>query len=124
MRPRWGFNPTSPQHAAGMRVEPPPSLACAIGTMPAATAASLPPEEPPVVRDWSHGLRVGPKRAVSVVGRMPHSGSVVVPTITNPAALRRATTLWSYGAAKSPMKFAANVSRRPAIARLFLIAIG
>ena len=62
-----------------MRVEPPPSLACAIGTMPAATAVAEPPEEPPLVRVGSHGLRVGPKRLVLVHGRMPHSGSVVDP---------------------------------------------
>src|SRR3954464_7399842 len=94
-RPRLGLSPTRPQQDAGMRVEPPPSLACATGTMPDATAAALPPDEPPVVRDWSHGLRDAPKRAVSVVGRMPHSGSVVVPTMTKPARLSRATTLWS-----------------------------
>ena len=46
-RPRVGLSPTSPQQAAGMRIEPPPSLPCAIGTMPAATAAAAPPEEPP-----------------------------------------------------------------------------
>jgi len=38
-----------PQHDAGMRIEPPPSLACAIGTMPEATAPALPPDEPPEV---------------------------------------------------------------------------
>ena len=47
-RPRDGLSPTSPQHAAGMRIEPPPSLACAAATMPAATAAAEPPLEPPV----------------------------------------------------------------------------
>ena len=78
-----------------MRVEPPPSLACAIGTMPEATAVAEPPDEPPLMRSRSHGLRVAPKRFVCVQGRMPHSGSVVVPTITKPAAFRRATTLWS-----------------------------
>ena len=62
-----------------MRVEPPPSVAWASGTMPAATAVAEPPEEPPGVRVGSHGLRVGPKRAVSVTGRMPHSGRVVDP---------------------------------------------
>ena len=124
MRPRWGLSPTRPQQAAGIRIEPPPSLAWAIGTIPAATAAADPPDEPPVVRDWSHGLRVAPKRRVSVVGRMPHSGSVVVPTMMKPAALRRATTLWSYGARKSPMNSAAKVSRLPLTARLFLMAIG
>ena len=43
-----------------MRTEPPPSLPCAAGTMPAATAAPAPPEEPPGVRSGSQGLRVGP----------------------------------------------------------------
>ena len=28
-RPRWGLRPNSPQQAAGMRIEPPPSVACA-----------------------------------------------------------------------------------------------
>ena len=60
MRPRAGLRPTRPQHAAGMRIEPPPSLAWAIGTMPDATAAAEPPEEPPVVRAVSHGLRAAP----------------------------------------------------------------
>ena len=95
MRPRCGLRPTRPQHAAGIRVEPPPSLACAMGTMPAATAVAEPPDEPPLVRAGSQGLRVGPKRLVLVHGRMPHSGSVVEPTTTKPASFRRRTTLWS-----------------------------
>ena len=78
-----------------MRSEPPPSLPCASGTMPAATAAALPPDEPPGVRVVSHGLRVGPKRRPSVTGRIPYSGIVVVPTTTAPAARSRRTTLWS-----------------------------
>ena len=32
---------------AGIRMEPPPSLACASGTMPEATAAAAPPDDPP-----------------------------------------------------------------------------
>src|SRR5438105_2659443 len=59
-RPRDGFSPTSPQALAGMRIEPPPSLACATGVRPAATAAADPPLEPPGVRVRSHGLQVGP----------------------------------------------------------------
>ncbi len=70
-----------------MRIEPPPSLAWAIGTMPAATAAAEPPLEPPVVRGESHGFRAAPKRRGSVVGRMPNSGVLVLPTITSPARL-------------------------------------
>ncbi len=63
--------------------------------MPAATAAAEPPEEPPGVRSVSHGLRAGPWTRGSVTGRIPYSGSFVVPTITKPAARIRATTLWS-----------------------------
>ncbi len=48
-RPWVGFRPTSPVHDAGIRIDPPPSLAWAIGTMPAATAAAAPPLEPPGV---------------------------------------------------------------------------
>ena len=58
-RPRLGLSPTRPQHEAGMRIDPPPSLACATGTIPEATAAAAPPLEPPAERVGSHGLRVG-----------------------------------------------------------------
>lgn len=46
---RDGLKPNRPQHDAGIRIEPPPSDACASGTMPAATAAAAPPLEPPGV---------------------------------------------------------------------------
>src|SRR3954453_12280658 len=49
-RARVGLRPTSPHSDAGMRIEPPPSLACAIGTSPAATAAADPPLAPPAGR--------------------------------------------------------------------------
>src|SRR5436190_14377905 len=38
VRPRVGFSPNVPQAADGMRMEPPPSLALATGTIPDATA--------------------------------------------------------------------------------------
>jgi hypothetical protein len=45
---------------AGTRIDPPPSDACAIGTMPPATAAAAPPEEPPAERSRfkAEGLRL------------------------------------------------------------------
>ena len=43
-------------------MKPPPSVPSAIGSMPSATAAALPPDEPPLFLDGSKGLRVGPKR--------------------------------------------------------------
>ena len=66
--------------------------------MPAATAAALPPDEPPGVRAGSQGFRVR-----SVTGRIPHSGIAVVPTTIAPAARSRRTTLWSCVARTSRM---------------------
>src|SRR6266852_9203337 len=66
-RPREGLIPKSPQHDAGMRIEPPPSLPWASGARPAATAAAAPPLEPPGVRDVSHGLRQSPFSSDSVI---------------------------------------------------------
>jgi hypothetical protein len=40
MRPVPGLNPNTPFIAAGMRIEPPASLACARGAMRLATAAA------------------------------------------------------------------------------------
>lgn len=47
LRPRLILRPNNPQHDDGMRIDPPPSLADAIGTSPAATAAAEPPLDPP-----------------------------------------------------------------------------
>src|SRR5690606_41296315 len=57
-RPWLAFMPTRPLKLAGIRIEPPPSLAVAIGTWPAATAAALTPDDPPGVRSVFHGTRV------------------------------------------------------------------
>src|SRR5699024_12316197 len=46
VRPRVGFNPTRLVTDAGIRIDPPPSLAPAIGTTPEATSAEAPPLEP------------------------------------------------------------------------------
>ena len=87
LRPRLGLRPTSPQFEAGVRIEPPPSLALAAGTMRAATAAAEPPLEPLEVRSRFHGLRVGPNSSGSVTLVTPSSGVLVLPKITRPAAL-------------------------------------
>ena len=85
-RARVGFSPTTPQHAAGERIDPPPSLAWAAGIMRAATAAAAPPLDPPAMREMSQGFRVGPWSKGSVLGFSPNSGALVRPTITRPAA--------------------------------------
>src|SRR4051812_11753782 len=85
-RPRDVFSPTSPHALAGRRIEPPPSLACATGTSPAATAAADPPLDPAGLRFGSQGLRVGPNDTGSVVAVNPSSGVLVRPTTTKPAS--------------------------------------
>src|SRR5690606_12173198 len=97
-RPRADFSPTSPQAAAGIRIEPPPSLACAAGAIPAATAAAAPPDEPPALRRGPHGPRAGGATSGSVYGGSPRSGVVVLPTMSVPASRSRMVTPSSAGA--------------------------
>src|SRR3984957_5974170 len=80
-----------PQHAAGMRLDPPPSVPMPIGARPPAPAGGAPPLDPPQVRVRSHGLAVRPKSGASVKHLWPNSGVVVLPTRIAPAAFSRAT---------------------------------
>src|SRR5258708_9103163 len=73
LRARVGFNPNTPEAEAGMRIEPPPSLACATGRMRAATAAAAPPDEPPGESARLHGLPVGPDTRHSVGCSRPNA---------------------------------------------------
>src|SRR5207247_4963383 len=91
-RPRDGFRPNSPQQAAGIRIEPPPSLPWAIGHIAAATPAAAPPLDPPGVRFVSHGLRQAPLSSDSVTGIEPNSGVFVFPSTRKPASRIRRTT--------------------------------
>jgi hypothetical protein len=75
-----------------MRIDPPPSLAPAIGTIPAATAAAAPPDDPPGVCARFHGLRVTPVAFGSVTALVPNSDVAVLPKITSPASSHRCTT--------------------------------
>ncbi len=68
IRPRCGLMPTRCVHAAGIRTLPAPSEPMAAATNPAATAAALPPEDPPGVCSLDHGLRVWPKPGPLVNG--------------------------------------------------------
>jgi hypothetical protein len=70
-------------------MEPPPSVACAAGTMPAATAALLPPLDPPEILLVSHGVRVAPQASGSVVGTLPNSGEFPRPKMTSPARINQ-----------------------------------
>ena len=87
--PREGFSPTRPQQAAGTRVEPPASVACAKPTMPAATAAAAPPDEPPGVSAGLSGLRASGPIIGSLDNARPNSGTVVRPNGISPACQNR-----------------------------------
>src|SRR4051812_34728276 len=80
-----------PQKDAGMRTDPPPSVPRLSGPAPSATAAALPPLEPPAVRPGSYGLPVTPYTGLSVTPFQPNSGVVVLPRNTAPWSRIRAT---------------------------------
>ena len=86
-------------------MEPPPSVPSASGPCPVATAAAAPPDEPPAVRERSHGLRVTPKSGLSVSGLWPNSGVVVLPMRMAPASRSRRT-----GTASSAGTWSAKIS--------------
>ena len=56
IRPHCGLRPTVPQHADGSRIEQPVSVPSPRSHMPAASAAALPPDEPPVVLPGRRGI--------------------------------------------------------------------
>jgi len=55
-----------PVKAAGMRIEPPPSVPTWSAPCPSAAATAAPPLLPPGVFPVSHGLRVTPVSGLSV----------------------------------------------------------
>ena len=63
--PTVGLKPTVPQYEAGLSMEPMVCVPSATGTIPQATAAAEPLEEPPGVRFASNGLLVGPDRPIA-----------------------------------------------------------
>ena len=89
--------PTIPHSAAGWRIEPPVSVPSAQGVRPAATAAALPPEEPPGTRARFHGLSTGPKAEFSFEEPIANSSWLVFASSVAPASRRRDTELAVYG---------------------------
>ena len=123
-RPREGFSPTSPHQAAGIRIEPPPSLACAIGTARDATSAAAPPLDPPGPCSGFHGLRVGPCTAGAVSMLNANSGVALRTSETSPAAWKRPASVASRRATKPSSMRLPNPSGRPASGSVSLTANG
>src|SRR6185437_4884097 len=90
--PGVGRMPTMPQNAAGMRIEQPKSVPCAIGNIPLATAAAEPPDDPAGLSAKFHGLRVAPNTELTVFAPAANSGVLVFARMIAPAVFRRHTT--------------------------------
>src|ERR1051325_2806175 len=68
----------------------------ASGAWKAASAAALPPPDPPGTLSTFHGLRVGPYAEFSVELPIANSSMLVLPRIGMPAARSRVVTVESY----------------------------
>src|SRR3954468_24733532 len=91
--PYVGFSPTIPHSAAGWRIDPPVSVPIAHGAAPVATAAALPPDDPPGTRVGSQGLRTGPKAQFSVEEPIANSSWWVLASSGAPAPTTFSTTV-------------------------------
>src|SRR5579859_6614063 len=83
-RPCVGLRPTTPQHAAGIRMEPPVSVPSAKSAAPTATATAEPLDEPPGANRGSSGLHAVPDHPLTPEVPRPSSCSAVLPTIAAP----------------------------------------
>ena len=90
----------------------------------AATAAPVPPLDPPGLRVGSYGLRVCPPAELTVV--MPYASSCMfaLPMMTAPAAFSRATWKASSGGYHPASAIAPAVVGRPATSKLSLTTTG
>ena len=100
VRPTVGLTPTSPQAAAGDRIEPSVSVPSVTAARLAAAATAEPELEPDAVRSRTYGLRVRPPRALQpleepVPRKFAHSDRLVLPSRTAPASRSRRTTVAS-----------------------------
>src|SRR5215510_787606 len=116
--------PVTPQSEAGCRIEPPVSVAVAMGATRAATAAAEPPDEPPGTSFRSHGFFTGPYQLVSFDEPMANSSMFVLPSVTMPAALSFSTTVASYGDTKLSSMREPQVVRTPRVQKMSLCASG
>ena len=123
-RPRVGLRPTRPLQAAGMRIDPPPSLACAIGTTPAATNAPEPDEDAPAVWSGFHGLRTGPIRGCSADALKPNSDICVLPSGTRPVDRKTRANAPSARIGRGSHASVPCIVGMPATATLSLMKVG
>src|SRR4029453_2763510 len=113
-----------PHNEAGCRTEPPVSEPSATGTIPAATAAAEPPDDPPGTRDVSQGFLTGPNAEFSFEEPIANSSQFVLPMITAPASLNLSIAVALYGGWYGPRMRDPQEVCSPFTQMLSLIAIG
>src|SRR6202171_6227573 len=102
-RPTAGLIPTTPLAEEGQMMEPSVSVPTATGVRPAATATADPLEEPPGDLSRTCGWRHGRPRPLHPPDdreerKLAHSLRFVLPSMSIPAARRRATSgAWGGG---------------------------
>ena len=122
--PYVGFRPTTPQKAAGSLIEPPVSVPNAHGTIPAATAAAEPPEDPPGTLFKFQGFLVTWKYECSVEPPIANSSIFNFPKFISSSSFILSITVASYGAMKSSNIFEEHVVFTPFVQILSFIPIG
>src|SRR6476661_788317 len=105
-------------------MDPPVSDPIASGAWNAASAAALPPPDPPGMRVTSHGLRVGPNAEFSVEEPIANSSRFVLPRIGMPAARSLLVRVASYGATQPSRIFDAQVVGMSVVVKMSFNAIG
>ena len=108
-------SPTRLLCADGIRIDPQVSLPIPAAAKLAATAAPVPPLEPPGLRDVSYGFRVCPPSELTVVMPRANSCRFVFPSMTAPASRSRRTWKASSGGITSAMAIEPLVVGRPAM---------
>src|SRR5690349_12115337 len=116
--------PVTPHSDAGWRMEPPVSVAVAMGANRAATAAAEPPDDPPGTSFRSHGFLTGPYQLVSFDEPMANSSMFVLPSVTIPDAFSFSTTVASYGDTKLSSMREPQLVRTPLVQKMSLCASG
>ena len=111
IRPCVVFRPHTPQHAAGIRTEPPVSHPNATSASPVATATADPLEEPPGISPGSSGLTGVPNHGLVPSGSIASSSRFAFPTNRASAARQPA----SHTASRSAASAAEAMARQPAV---------
>src|SRR3954470_17184699 len=82
IKPNVVLRPTTPQHAAGTRIDPAVSVPKATSASPFATATALPDDDPPGIRLRRSGFFGVPKYSFKPEGATANSVRFVLPTMT------------------------------------------